>query len=485
MDINYLLIWMICIASIISLGRVIFLWGANNRGWIMVCCLILGLTLGISSLNTTAAVFIGGLLWGVLWFIPMMGFSYVKKLVYQERYQEAHKVASYLRWLHPADGWIEQTELLLALEMGHNGKVAEAKQIIKRCQNTTTNIARRARTLRYLMGADWDKYLDWLKNNVPIKNVFQEPFLMICYLRALGETGNLNALLKGIAYGQKYLEKRGDTQNLEQIRLFALAFCGKTEEVRQLFVDSSLEIYSEHNQKFWIATSEIVAGNQELAYEQLQALRGYDLILNNAIDWRLSHIPVKPEQELTESSDQILAGIITELEDETKEDEMMNIGDRTAYVTYTLIVINLTFFLLEINTGGSENIDNLYYLGALVPQNIWQGQSWRLLTANFLHFGWLHLVSNMMGLYFLGPFVEFRLGWHRYILAYTFSGVGAMFAFAVISTVRGEIDTILIGASAAIMGLFGVICAIFLKIWREEKSRFAAKRLRTLLFVLA
>ncbi len=153
-----------------------------------------------------------------------------------------------------------------------------------------------------------------------------------------------------------------------------------------------------------------------------------------------------------------------------------------AYATHGLIGINLIFFGAQF-TEGTNDLTTLYQFG-LGPQAVWAGQWWRLLSANFLHFGWVHLFTNMLGLYFIGRFVELNLGVSRYLLAYFISGIGSMLAFSILAIKMGAIDQILVGASAAIMGLIGVICAIFFRIWRSKKSRYAARKLLILLFMI-
>ena len=154
------------------------------------------------------------------------------------------------------------------------------------------------------------------------------------------------------------------------------------------------------------------------------------------------------------------------------------------YATYGLISLNLVFFLLEIKNGGSENIDTLYRLGGLVATEVWQGAWWRLITANFLHFGWIHLLSNMLGLYFIGTIVEFSLGVSRYLIAYFASGILAMFLFSFLALQVGYSQQILVGASAAIMGMIGVIAAIYFQILHKEKTRIAARRLRWVFLIV-
>ncbi|GAB4225061.1 MAG: rhomboid family intramembrane serine protease [Stanieria sp.] len=153
-------------------------------------------------------------------------------------------------------------------------------------------------------------------------------------------------------------------------------------------------------------------------------------------------------------------------------------------ITYILIGINLILFVLEIELGGSENLKTLEYLGALIPAKVIAGEWWRLLTANFLHFGWLHLITNMAALYLLGRLVEASFGFLRYLIVYFFSGIGAMFLFTVLTLKTGEENVLLVGASAAIMGLIGGILAIFWQIWFKKKNKLNGKRLRLIVVVI-
>jgi rhomboid protease GluP len=157
---------------------------------------------------------------------------------------------------------------------------------------------------------------------------------------------------------------------------------------------------------------------------------------------------------------------------------------RQVYATYILIIFNLILFGLEIRLGGSENLNTLDYLGALIPSKVWNGEWWRLLSANFLHFGLLHLSTNMLALYLLGRIVEINLGLGRYLLLYFSSGIGSMFLFSLLSTKTGETNIVLVGASAAIMGLIGAILAITLQVWLRKKTPLNAKRLRTVILVI-
>lgn len=154
------------------------------------------------------------------------------------------------------------------------------------------------------------------------------------------------------------------------------------------------------------------------------------------------------------------------------------------YTTYILIALNVAFFLAEIQSGGSQDFTALDTLGALIPEKVATGEWWRLLNANFLHFGIVHLATNMFALFFLGRLVELNIGVGRYLLVYLISGIGSMLTCTLVYQQLGESNVTLMGASAAIMGLIGTLLAIALQIWLKQKNPLNAKRLRTVILVI-
>jgi len=163
---------------------------------------------------------------------------------------------------------------------------------------------------------------------------------------------------------------------------------------------------------------------------------------------------------------------------------MNKIKTQKIYATYVLIILNLFFFVLEINAGGSKNLITLDYLGALIPVKVLSGQWWRVISANFLHYGALHLSTNMLALYYLGKLIEINLGAARYLFIYLFSGIGAMVAFTIFSLLQGDNNAFLVGASAAIMGLVGTLLAISSYVWLKRKTPMNAKRLRLVIIII-
>ena len=155
---------------------------------------------------------------------------------------------------------------------------------------------------------------------------------------------------------------------------------------------------------------------------------------------------------------------------------MRTSSNKIAYTTYILIGLNLLIYGLEIKLGGSESSSVLERLGALIPEKVLAGEWWRLIGANFLHYGLFHLATNMLSLFFVGRLIELSLGAKYYLTIYLVSGIGSMLTFTLLAFRLGLNNVFLVGASAAIMGLIGAILAIFLQIWLKRRHSVAAKR---------
>jgi membrane associated rhomboid family serine protease/antitoxin component YwqK of YwqJK toxin-antitoxin module len=124
--------------------------------------------------------------------------------------------------------------------------------------------------------------------------------------------------------------------------------------------------------------------------------------------------------------------------------------------TLVIIGINIIVFafiaIQQQSLMMSRNIDVLAILhagGNLNPFTM-DGQQWRVISSMFLHFGVIHLVVNMLGLYLLGSTLEPIVGTSRFLLIYFFCGIAAG-----IASLLFNFYTISAGASGAIFGLFG------------------------------
>lgn len=126
-------------------------------------------------------------------------------------------------------------------------------------------------------------------------------------------------------------------------------------------------------------------------------------------------------------------------------------------MSYLFLGLNLIIFIAMEVTGGSANALNLVRFGANYAPLVSAGEYWRLITANFLHIGVLHLLVNSYALYILGREVETIFGSARFTSLYLLSGVsGAIFSYML---TRG----LSAGASTSLFGLFGALAVFFYK----------------------
>jgi membrane associated rhomboid family serine protease len=119
-------------------------------------------------------------------------------------------------------------------------------------------------------------------------------------------------------------------------------------------------------------------------------------------------------------------------------------------VTPLIIVVNVCVFLLELVRG-----DTFVMTWSAVPSQIVSGHHWiTILTAMFMHGGWLHIIGNMVFLWAFGPEIEDAMGRGRFLIFYLVGGVVAMLA-QVAADPHSTIPNLgASGAIAAVMGAF-------------------------------
>lgn len=135
----------------------------------------------------------------------------------------------------------------------------------------------------------------------------------------------------------------------------------------------------------------------------------------------------------------------------------------TAFVTYSLMVVNIVVFLYELSLP-PRGLEAFFDSWAVVPvqltATLFRGSSateippeWvTLFTSQFLHGGFLHIAGNMLFLWVFGNNVEDCLGHVKFLLFYLSCGalaVLAQWAFSINSAIPS------LGASGAIAGVLG------------------------------
>ena len=127
---------------------------------------------------------------------------------------------------------------------------------------------------------------------------------------------------------------------------------------------------------------------------------------------------------------------------------------RKPVVTITLIWVNFIFFLFSFFSGHLETI--AYHLGYIPIEN----RVITLLTYQFIHGGFLHVLGNMFFLWIFGCNVEDRMGRLAFLVFYLTCGVASVLFWVTVSHLSNPAMP-LIGASGAVYGVMGAFFVLF------------------------
>src|SRR2546421_9884567 len=160
---------------------------------------------------------------------------------------------------------------------------------------------------------------------------------------------------------------------------------------------------------------------------------------------------------------------------------------RLPWMTWGLIAVNVVIFLYQVSLGSDAQAFMFAYsvvpvaLAHGIPQTSLPGVPANLpfhtpnpvyltlITAMFMHAGWLHIGGNMLFLYIFGDNVEDRMGHLPYLLFYLLCGVVAGITQVAVDP-GSSIPSL--GASGAIAGVLAAYLVLF---------PFA--RVRTIIFI--
>jgi len=130
----------------------------------------------------------------------------------------------------------------------------------------------------------------------------------------------------------------------------------------------------------------------------------------------------------------------------------MRLAARDAIVTRILIAANVVVYLIGVAQGAGINDPGgkLYVDWLLFGPAVADGDWWRLITSAFLHASIIHIMFNMLALWWLGAPVEMALGRLRFILLYLVSGLAGSAGALLLDP-----TAFTVGASGAIFGMLG------------------------------
>jgi membrane associated rhomboid family serine protease len=99
-------------------------------------------------------------------------------------------------------------------------------------------------------------------------------------------------------------------------------------------------------------------------------------------------------------------------------------------------------------------------------------EPWRFLSVAFLHSttNYLHILFNMVALWFVGPMLEQTLGRTRYLTLYLLSAVGGSVGSVLLAMDLPAMAQFSVGASGAVFGLFGAALVVTHKLGGDYRG---------------
>jgi rhomboid protease GluP len=124
-----------------------------------------------------------------------------------------------------------------------------------------------------------------------------------------------------------------------------------------------------------------------------------------------------------------------------------------------ILWLNIAVFAAMVLAGispVSPTAGELLRFGANNRDAVMSGEGWRLITSVFVHMGIMHLAYNMCGLGLAALYLDSVLGLKKMLGVYLVCGIAASIA----SIIWTQITSV--GASGAILGLYGILLALAL-----------------------
>ena len=145
----------------------------------------------------------------------------------------------------------------------------------------------------------------------------------------------------------------------------------------------------------------------------------------------------------------------------------------------TIVIINVVVYIVLALTGDPADSAFMLRHGACYLPAVINGEYYRLFTSMFLHFGFYHIVYNMLSLIFLGDILETIAGPVRYLVIYLAGGIGGNLLSLAVSMKTGSY-AVSAGASGAIFSVIGALLYIALR----NRGTFGERNMKKLVFMV-
>jgi rhomboid protease GluP len=450
---------------------------AVTLSWLLINALATGVAVAGAAVDRPPAVWAGAALWVVLIVLPMRLSVAVMRRDTARDYAGARRLAGVVSLLHPFDGWSSTPRFYAAMAQAVAGNFTQARDGLRALRDDTRaplEMRLRAAGEYARISGDWVGLLSGLDAlEARARTGTERAHAMSLRVRGLGESGRLDDMVRAFATLRTMPIAPGvASMAILNGAMFVAVFSGRRAMAERVAASYGQSMPAE-SVRYWTAVADLARGGPtaDAAREALAGLARTTHLadLAHVSELRL-RTPPAPAADLDAGSNAILDEAEATLSQLPAAPlaAPRRFSLRRARATLLLILINIVVFGVEVWRGGSTDGDTLYALGAMLPDAVTQGgEWWRLGAALFLHAGAAHIGANMLALAIVGPLIEQRHGALRFLFAYFAAGLGSMASIIVFVHWGWVSQDIFVGASGAIMGLFGLYAVA---LWRTGRG---------------
>jgi membrane associated rhomboid family serine protease len=296
------------------------------------------------------------------------------------------------------------------------------------------------------------------------------PPVWVELLGAYGRTGDLDRAARMLARLEDVCDGREDAGVwIHRARLMFLALAGRTTAVQALVDRQQARHMSPAARTYWLAVAHEQKGDRAAATAAYEKARGRSRGRpRDLIEQALANL-AKADGVPVTLSDEANA-VVARVEAAPLPPQVRVPTAPHPWATWSLTgALLLVAGVLTLSIGPTNDLGVLMRSGAMVRGLVDGGEWWRLFSCVFVHVGGLHLLVNVIGMYFVGRVAEEVFGTARTFAVFAVAG----FAGSVASYLASPAG-ISAGASGALFGLLG---AVFVELtWHRPRYRAAWKR---------
>lgn len=446
------------------------LWQAQKQaygGWLFGLAVLCG---GLAVFDIPNRGYIAGVLWALYMLVGQI-LAMIELRGWMRRDWRILSVIGYIRCgLYPLSPSFDALSFIRAMQQIERNP---AQPITVRPRNQEQQQMLMA--WRMMVSGDYDTLIAWTQKDSPH---WRCHWLWMTRQRALMEQGQ--AALVAEEYQQRD-QNNFTAHDLGLLRLGFFAYSGDVA-MTNMILGGPLRHLHPVEQELWRLRAHAAAGQPAPDIQtQLMALaqKPAPLLIQRAITREQTRCPYQPDMQ-SPTVQTLIAQWRTNLAQAPQPKKPL--------FSLLVIIINIIMFALTTDLNGDVRLDAAYRMGiAIYPEMAETGAWWRLVTANFLHANWVHLVMNMIGVIWIGTDLERHLGIWRYGLIYLLSGIGTMvIGIVMYDLMNTNPDQFMaLGASGAIFGLLGSFALLSWHRWRWHHAEKGKNALKGVMLILA